>query len=158
MEKQRILIVGSELGFITEARKALEASYEVSVASSKAEGLEKAKRESPDLIIIGYLEPRGDSFKLHKELRREIATRNIPLLIVDVRPEEHSRKGWRLDEGMQMEAEGYLTQPVDPNELREEVARILKSAAPRPVELEDILEQMEILLRRVERIERMLAV
>jgi DNA-binding response OmpR family regulator len=156
MERKRILIVDSEPDFVAKARKTLEGSYQVSVASSREEGLEKAKREYPDLVIVGFLEPRGSSFKLHKELRENLTTREIPLLVVDVRPEEHSRKGWTRDEGMQMDAEGYLTRPIESDELREEVARVLKSVTAKPVELEEVLEQMEMLLKRVEKIEKML--
>ncbi len=127
MERQRILIVDSEPDFVQAVRKALEDSYKVLVASSRKNGLERARRERLDVVIVGFLEPRGDSFKLHKELREELKTKNIPLIVVDVRSEEHSRNGWRIDEGMQMDAESYLTRPVDPAEMREEVARLLES-------------------------------
>ena len=69
MERRRILIGDGESGFLAEARKALGNSYEVSVASSRKESLGKARGECPDMVIIGFLEPRGDSFKLYKELR-----------------------------------------------------------------------------------------
>jgi PleD family two-component response regulator len=158
MERRRILIGDGEPDFVAEARKALEDSYEVTVASSRKESLEKARRECPDVVIVGFLEPRGDSFKLYKELREDPTTRNTLLLIVDVRPEEHSRKGWRRDERTQVDVECYLTRPVEIPELRETVARSLRSAEPKRMELEEVLEQMEGLLKRVERIEKMLAV
>ena len=109
------------------------------------------------MVMVGYLEPRGDAFELHKELRETLVTKNIPLLVVDVSPEEHTRKGWRRDEGMQMDAEDYISRPVEPAELLELVGKILKKrAAPKPMELRDVVEQMEGLLKRVDKIEKTL--
>ncbi len=152
MERRRILIVDSELDFVQTVKEALEDFCEVRVAFSKERGMEAATEGHPDLIIIGLLEPRGDSFKLHRQLRAESTTRDIPLLVVDVRSEDHARKGWKVEAGM--DAEGYLIRPVEPAELREEVIRVLESIASKPLETREALEQMEMLLKRVERIWR----
>ena len=157
MKRHRILVVDSEPDFVKTVREALNSSHEISAASTRKEGLNKAKRETPHMVILGYLEPRGDAFKLHKELRETLVTKNIPLLVVDVSPEEHTRKGWRRKEGMQMDAEDYISCPVEPAELAELVGEILeKRAAPKPMELGDVVEQMERLLKRVDKIERAL--
>ena len=112
MEKRegvpRILIVGTEPEFIEMARKSLEPSFKVLCALNKDEGLEKARKELPDAIVLGYLEPRGTSFELHKRLREGWRTRHIPLLVVDVDSTERFQKGWRRDEGLQMDAEDYI--------------------------------------------------
>ena len=118
--------------------------------------METAKTTGPHIVIVGFLEPRGDSFKLHRELREEPITSYIPLLVVDVCPEEHCRKGWRPYEGMQMDAENYLTRPVESVELKEEVARIIQSAASQRLESRVALEQIDKVLKRVERIEKAL--
>ena len=118
--------------------------------------MEKAKNECPDMVIIGFLEPRGDSFRLYKELKENPETSNMPLLVVDVRPENYSRKGWRKHERAQMDFEGYLTRPIEFGELREAVEKILRSSDPRPVELDEALERMEKLIEQVEKIEKML--
>ncbi len=156
MERQRILVVDREPAFLRTARAALEDLYEVSVASTRSEGLEKAEREAPDMVIIGFLEPRGDAFKLHKELKGSAETSGVPLLVVDVRPEEHSRKGWRKEEGAQMDAEYYISRPIEPTELAELVGDILETVAPKSVELDDILERMERVLKRMEKVEELL--
>lgn len=158
MEKRRLLIVDSEADFIAMARKALTACHEVRVASSRKEGLEKVKRSRPDVVIIGFLEPRGDSFKFYQELKKNVATRNIPLLLVDVRLEEHSKKGWRVDKVMQMDIEGYLIRPVKPDELEEAVTKLLEGDTPKRMELKEVLAQMEALLNQVKKIEKELAV
>ena len=153
MEREKILIVDSEADFVEKARKALDSLYEISVAFSRGEGLNKAKEEHSGMVIVGFLEPRGESFNYHKDLREDSATRNIPNLVVDVRPQEHSRKGWRKNEGMQMDAEGYLSRPVETDELRNEVTRILESAATKQMEFKELADKMDVILKRIERID-----
>ena len=150
---QLILVVDSEADFVEVARKALEPAFEVAVASNMGEGLLKARRDAPDLVVVGYLEPRGTSFEFHKKLREGRITKDIPMLVVDVRPEEHSRKGWRRDEGMRMDAEDYVSRPIEPAELKETAERIIQRASGRPMELEVVLGQMEQILQRIDKLE-----
>ena len=121
----RILVVGSESNFRDTVRESLGDSFEVIYASSEGEGLEKARREIPDAIILGYLEPRGSSFELHKRLREGWITRHIPLLVVDVDSNEHAIKGWRRDEGLQMDADDYV---AISREDRSSIAQLLEPA------------------------------
>jgi len=156
MSEKRILVVDMEPAFIRTARQALRDRYQLSIASSRSEGLEKARQEAPDMIIVGFTEPRGDSFRLHQELNKDHRTSQTPLLIVDVCPAEHCRKGWRGEEGKQMHAEDYIARPVEPAELAELVGEILDKATPKPMEMDDMLEQMEKVLERIEKIEKLL--
>ncbi len=152
-----ILVVDNDADFVGLASRALEASaYRVIVASDRKGGLASAKANSPDLIIVGAVGPRGDSFKLHKELREDPQTGSIPLLLVDVRPEEHSRKGWKIYEGMQMEAEDYLSRPIEPAELVDAVGRILKRTSQKQMGLDEVSERLEAVLERVQKIETLL--
>jgi len=156
MKRQRILVVDQDPAFIREIRETLEGSYEVSVASSRSQGLEKAEREAPDMVIVGFMEPRGDAFKFHKELKESPKTGMIPLLVIDVCPEEHSRRGWRREEGAQMHAEDYVSRPIKPTELAELVGDILETATPKLLETDYIIEHIEKVLKRMEKIEELL--
>jgi DNA-binding response OmpR family regulator len=152
----KILIIDEEPSFIRTAQKALEVSYEVATASSAREGLKKAREENPDVIILGYLEPRGTSFQLHNELREDLLTKNVPLLIVDVRPEEHSRKGWKRHEGVHMNANDYIARPVEGDELTKVVEGIIRRASGEPMGLKEASEYMEKALERINKIEELL--
>ena len=154
--KPKVLVIDGERTFREMARKALQPSFEVSCTSDPNEGLEKAKKDSPNLILLGYLEPRGTSFELHNKLREGQLTRNIPLVVVDVPPQQHSRKGWRREEGMQMDADDYLSRPLEPAELKEAVDRIVRRVRTKPMDLKEVLEQMEIILNRIDKIEQLL--
>ena len=155
MDRQlNILVVDNEFAFVELARNALESSsYQVVVVPDRKSALDTIRIEIPNLIIVGALEPRGDAFKLHRELRNSLGTHDIPILIIDVRPEEHFQKGWKLMEGMQMDAEDYMSRPVEPDELRTAVRRILERTAWRGhIDSSVVLEQMEEILKRVEKL------
>ncbi len=104
----KILVVSSapELAEITE--KAVSGSFEVAYASNQQEGLDKARKEMPDMIVLGYIEPQGTAFELHRKLRGGWITRNIPLLIVDLYPQDQSRRVLTMEEGLQIEADEYI--------------------------------------------------
>ncbi|MBA7624840.1 hypothetical protein ES703_32254 [subsurface metagenome] len=149
-------MVDRDAHFVRTVQQALRDFYEVSVAFTRREGLEKVKGECPSMVILGYLEPRGDAFRLHEEIRENLENNRIPLLVVDVRPEEHFRKGWRREEGMQMDAEDYVSRPIKPAELAELVGEIFERISVKPVELKSVWEQVEGVLKRMEKIERVL--
>lgn len=123
--KSRILVVGSESNFIDLSRKAIDGTFEAVFAMNEKEALEKARTENPDAILLGYLEPRGTSFQLHKSLRQGWVTRNIPLLVVDVDPSQSPEKGWTREEGMAMDADDYVAVSGDDYM---GISRILKPA------------------------------
>ncbi len=104
-----ILVVGSEPDFIQMSQKAFDETFSVVYAVNEKEAMDRAKEEIPDAILLGYLAPRGTSFQLHKKLRNDMITRNIPLCIADMNAEQHPSKGWIIDEGLYMEADDYIT-------------------------------------------------
>ena len=107
--RTKVLVVGSEPSFLDMMEKALERPFEVLSASSENDGLLKARTERPDAIVLGYLEPRGTSFRLHKKFRSGWITKHIPLLVVDVLLTGQPHKAWTPQEAMQMDAEDYFS-------------------------------------------------
>ncbi len=119
----KILVVSSapELAEITE--KAVSGSFEVAYASNEQEGLDQARKEMPDMIVLGYIEPQGTAFELHRKLRGGWITKNIPLLIVDLYPQDQSRRVLTMEEGLQIEADEYIA-----GEDYEAITRLLEPA------------------------------
>ena len=111
--RPKVLVIGSESDFLQIAGKSLENQFEVHYASDDNEGLSKARTERPDVIILGYLQPRGTSFRLYKKLRDGWITKLIPLLVVDVHFPGQPEKRWTSQEAMQMDAEDYLSISLD---------------------------------------------
>jgi DNA-binding response OmpR family regulator len=152
----KILIIDSEPDFLENTGGALKRDYTVVIATTAEEGLAKAEQGSPDAIIVGYLKPRGTSFQVHTELRSRPSTRDIPLLIVDVRPEEHSRKGWKMHEGLKMNAEDYMSRPVELAELTSSIEGAIRRTSVEPMGLREASEQLEKALERINKIEELL--
>lgn len=109
MEKKRkVLVIGSIPEFHQWMGESLRERFQVIDASSEKEGLSKARAERPEIILLGYLEPRGNSFRLHKKLREGWITKHMPQLIVDAHFPGQPEKTWTPEEAMQMDAEEYL--------------------------------------------------
>jgi DNA-binding response OmpR family regulator len=106
--KRKVLVIGSESDLPEITTQALNPEFEIIYASNDEEALDKARKEIPDAIILGYLEPRGSAFDLHQKLRGGWITKNIPLLVVDIDSDQRQKKGWRRDEGLQMDADNYV--------------------------------------------------
>jgi DNA-binding NarL/FixJ family response regulator len=112
--KIKILLVDDELEFVADMQaKLLAKGWEVVIAGNKLEAEKVARREKPDLIILGTIMPRGDAFRLHQWLKQSPNFREVPLIVVDASQEKRLIKGWRMDEGLKLEAEQYLTKPVE---------------------------------------------
>jgi methylenetetrahydrofolate reductase (NADPH) len=106
--KRKVLVIGSIPEFHQWMGDSLRDRFEVIDASNESEGLSKARGERPETIILGYLDPRGSSFRLHKKLREGWITKHIPQLIVDAHFPGQPEKAWTSEEAMQMDAEEYL--------------------------------------------------
>jgi len=129
---KRVLIVDDEPDFLLALQRTMEAKqYQVTTASNKAEAQERIKKEEPDIIILGTMTPRGEAFSLHQWLRQHPRTRDLPILVVDAAPERQLIKGWRRDEAVMMEAEDYITKPIEPASLALRTQAILERAAKR---------------------------
>lgn len=130
--KRRILVVDHEPDFVKLVVETFKASFKVISASSREEGLKKTKRHTPDLIILGYLEPQGTCIEFCKELTEVLTAKNIPILVADVPIDRHyRRKGWKIGNGLQLDADGYISRPIEPIRLREAVADICKHSPSR---------------------------
>ncbi len=126
--KRKILIIDNEPDFAEALRMTLEAkSYQVITATNKAQGQE-LMREGPDAVVLGTVAPIGQAFSLHNWLKQHPRHKDVPLMVVDSRPEERLIKGWRKFEGMQLESEDYVSKPIEPASLVLRIQRLLEEA------------------------------
>ncbi len=107
-KREEILVISSETELAQMVEEAVAGSIEVVHAPDEQQGLEKARKEMPDIIALGYIEPRGSAFRLHRQLKEGWITKNIPLLIVDVNPRDPSRRVLSMEEGLQIEADEFI--------------------------------------------------
>ncbi len=65
--------------------------FRVTSASNGVEGLEKARREIPDIIILDLMMPEMDGFEVCKQLKTDENTNQIPIIILTARSDTESR-------------------------------------------------------------------
>ena len=126
--KGKILIIDDEPDFVEAFWRTLEAkSYQVVTASSKAQAQEMMAVE-PHIVVLGTIAPAGQAFAVHQWLKQHPRYKDIPLLVIDARYEERPIRGWRRFEGMQLEAEDYVTKPIEPAALVPRIQSLLEEA------------------------------
>jgi DNA-binding NarL/FixJ family response regulator len=88
-------------------------SYEVVIANNREQAEATARAQKPDMVVLGTIMPRGDAFLFHRRLRQSPQSGDVPTLVIDARSEEQLTKGWRKNEGLQCEAEEFISKPVE---------------------------------------------
>jgi DNA-binding NarL/FixJ family response regulator len=112
-KKQTVLIVDDEVEFVEDLKKTLEKeNYVVATAHDREKAEGTVRSHEPDIIILGTIMPRGDAFLFHKWMKQTLGFSNLPIMVINAPPDKQLLKGWRMDEGMQMDAEDFLAKPV----------------------------------------------
>lgn len=130
MEKKiTILIVDDDLDFTDALKKTLEKeSYTVATACDREQAEKMVRSHEPDMIVLGTIMPRGDAFLFHKWMKQTLGFSNLPIMVINAPPEKQLLKGWRMDEGMQCDAEDFLAKPVEPVALIPRIQKLLDRA------------------------------
>ncbi len=86
--------------------------YQCVLATNGEEGIEKARSETPDLILMDVVMPGTSGFQATRTLSRDAATKDIPVFICSSKSQDTDRI-W----GMRQGARDYLIKPVNPGDL-----------------------------------------
>jgi two-component system alkaline phosphatase synthesis response regulator PhoP len=117
---QKLLVVEDELSISTLLQFNLEqAGFQVVTAMDGKNGLEKAEKEIPDLIILDLMLPEMDGLEVCKELR--LRKLNIPILMLTAKDDEFDKVL-----GLELGADDYMTKPFSPREVVARVKAILR--------------------------------
>ena len=125
----RILLIDDDPDFVEATRIVLESKpYEVIVSYNGDDGLQKAREENPDLIILDVIMPGKDGFTTAEQLKKDAELKNIPVIMLTSYAEKGGGSSIAMSGGLTLEAEDYIDKPVGPEELLEKVAKYLKRA------------------------------
>jgi twitching motility two-component system response regulator PilH len=98
--------------------------YEVIVARNGEEGIDFAREQLPDLVIMDVVMPGANGFQATRRLSGDHNTRHIPIVMLSSK-DQMADKVWALRQG----AMSYLTKPVNEQELVKTVDHLLKTPA-----------------------------
>ena len=93
--------------------------YQVITAESGEEGIEKAKSELPDLVLMDVVMPGLNGYQATRTLTRDDETKTIPIIVCTSKGQETDRI-WGLRQG----AIDYLVKPLNPEELLQRIAAL----------------------------------
>ena len=128
--RAKVLVIDDEPDLVEMLRMALERQFEVIVAFDGKEGVAKAKAEKPDAIVLDIMMPEKDGFAACRELKSNPQTALTPILILTGVADYFGRTKYTKLSGMEIEAEDFISKPVDPNELVSRVAALLEKDKP----------------------------
>jgi DNA-binding response OmpR family regulator len=135
---ESILVLEDDATLASALRYNLERNgYTCLLAADGARGLELAKRERPDLLLLDVMLPGIDGIEVCRRVRAES---NVPIIMLTARVEEVDRVV-----GLEVGADDYVTKPFSMRELLARVRATLRRAQmpqdqveDRPVEFGDV--------------------
>ncbi len=119
-----ILVVEDDSKSLKLIRDLLQASgYKTIEATDGKQGVDLAKAKKPDLILMDILMPKVDGYTACREIKRDKATKAIPVVML-------TSLDYKLNKelGRDMGANGYMTKPVDRQELLDVISRFLPAS------------------------------
>ncbi|MDP9387448.1 MAG: response regulator [Actinomycetota bacterium] len=94
--------------------------YEVILASDGVEGLDRARVERPDAVILDIMMPGMNGLDVARTLKGEPSTASIPVLLLSAKAQEAD-----LRAGDDTGADDYVTKPFDPLDLLQRVRDLI---------------------------------
>ncbi|WP_018604943.1 phosphate regulon transcriptional regulator PhoB [Uliginosibacterium gangwonense] len=83
----------------------------------------------PDLVLLDWMLPGQSGIEFARRLRGEERTRNVPIIMLTARSEEHDKVL-----GLEIGADDYVTKPFSPRELMARIKAVLRRRAPQTTE------------------------
>jgi CheY-like chemotaxis protein len=129
---KKILVVDDEQHMRIFTTTLLETSgFKPIAAEDGKQGLELARQKRPDAIILDVMMPKESGFAMYRELKKDPALKNIPVIIVSGLSRKtflHSHRLLDLHQGEAIpEPAGYIEKPPEADELLEALQKVLAS-------------------------------
>ena len=128
MENAKILIVDDDVDLTKALKVTLESrKYTVVTAADRAEGMEKAQAQKPDLFILDVMMGTWqDGFEMSREIKKDPRFKDTPILML-TSIQERTGMEFKSTAGDPnwLPVEGFMEKPVEPEVLLAEVERLL---------------------------------
>jgi len=122
--RRTILIVDDDVHIRELLKQELhEAGYQVREAGDGREALAQIRQERPDLVVLDVMMPEMSGFDVVAVLKGDPQTMDLPIIILSIA--EDRERGYRLG------VDRYLTKPIEPGIVIEEIERLLAQGVSR---------------------------
>lgn len=118
--KPLIMVVEDNADVVSYLEGLLSSDYRIMSASDGYDALSKANIAIPDLVLTDIMMPGMDGLTLCRTIRKHEYMADIPVIICSAKIEEKDRT-----EGLESGADCYMTKPIDSQELKENISRLL---------------------------------
>lgn len=115
-----LLVEDNELNRDMLSRRLTKRGYEVAIAIDGVQGVDAARRETPDLILMDMSLPLKDGWQATAEIKADPATSFIPVIGLSA----HAMSGDR-DKALEAGCDDYDTKPVEIERLMEKIETLL---------------------------------
>jgi signal transduction histidine kinase/ligand-binding sensor domain-containing protein/DNA-binding response OmpR family regulator len=122
LHKYTLLIVEDNYELRDYLKKELENEYKVLVANNGKSGIDLANEFLPDIILTDVMMPEMDGFDFCKNIKRDLRTSHIPVLMLTAKTEIEDRI-----EGIEVGADAYMVKPFDMRLLRLRLSQLITS-------------------------------
>jgi len=119
-DKPRVLVIDDNADIRAYATALLSDEYDVMEASDGSEGLKKAVREVPDVVVCDVMMSGMDGLECCKHLKSDSLTCHIPVILLTAKTlDEHRAEGYAYG------ADAYLTKPFNGNVLKARIKNLI---------------------------------
>ena len=121
MNPKKVLITEDSLSIRSILTDVFESEgYSVITAEDGLDGLNKARSEGPDLIVLDLMLPKIDGFKVCRMLKFDADFKQIPILMLTARSSTMD-----MEMGEAVGADAYLVKPIEIDELLEQARALI---------------------------------
>ncbi|KAA5823679.1 response regulator [Algibacter amylolyticus] len=121
-DKLVVLVIDDNPDILQYLEGVLEKTYDIIYAENGQEGIEKALKYVPDLIISDIMMPKKSGIDLCEVLKNETTTTHIPIILLSAKSNEESIK-----EGYETGADDYIIKPFNSQILLARVKNLIDS-------------------------------
>jgi DNA-binding response OmpR family regulator len=148
---KKILVIDDDQEFLDGCKRTFNGNLcQMQFASNRVQA-QQIINGSFNLIIVGCLPPAGESFRLQQWIKRHPIYKHIPVLVIDACFDERRWKGWRFFEGLEIDAEEYVSKPLEPIELLPLIERLCMNIVNDKRQIVETLWQAFLSLDNVDR-------